>query len=347
MGVSLHRSHPLARLFARPARESPPAEELPGLRSFLYDADGSDGLVALDELDVDRLGEAQLLWVDVADLSDLPFLADTFALADETVDAVLQPSLEPSVVVFEGYVQVAVVLPGETAEAAPQVLQAIVGDNWVVTAHRGPLELLTRFEERIRVDGALGRIDSHAFLAAILQEHVAHYLAALRPIEADLDLLDLRSMTGRMDEEALLRELVGARIRLTRLRRLLEPHREVFARLTRSEFAVLSGSASVAEFEAVAELLERALTSMDATREMIAGSFEIYTTWAAHRTNKLIKQLTIASVTILPPTLLAGIMGMNSLPPSFSGSAAFWLTVAAMAGVAAAVVTAAARRGWF
>jgi Mg2+ and Co2+ transporter CorA len=49
---------------------------------------------------------------------------------------------------------------------------------------------------------------------------------------------------------------------------------------------------------------------------MITGSFEIYTTWTAHGTNRVIKRLTIVSVALLPPTLLAGVMGMNSLPNS-------------------------------
>jgi len=189
------------------------------------------------------------------------------------------------------------------------VVHVLVGANWILTLHRGPVELLETFDERVRAGSELGLVDSQGFLAEILHEHAAGYLTALRPIESELDRIDLGSLTGRMNEEALLRDLVGARIRLGRLRRLLEPHRELYARLSRSEFAVHWGSDAAAEFDAVTEFLERVLSSLESARDMIAGSFDIYTTWAAHGTNQLIRRLTVASVTILPPTLLAGILG--------------------------------------
>jgi magnesium transporter len=144
----------------------------------------------------------------------------------------------------------------------------------------------------------------------------------------------------------LLRDLVRVRLRLAKLRRMLEPHRELFALLARSEFAVLSGSQAASDFEALNVLLERTLQSLESVREMIIGSFEIYTTWTAHGTNKVIKRLTVASVALLPPTLLAGVMGMNSLPRVLVTSTAFWVSTAAMACLALTVVTLAHVREW-
>jgi magnesium transporter len=212
--------------------------------------------------------------------------------------------------------------------------------------HREPVEFLGRFDDRIRGDSELGKLDGHEFLAAILREHVASYLAELRPIEAELDRVDLRSMTGRIDEEKLLRELVAVRLRVAKLRRLLEPHRSLFALLGQSEFAVLSGSQSSADFDALSELLERTLHSLEATREMITGSFEIYTTWTAHGTNRVMKRLTVASVSLLPPTLLAGVMGMNSLPHGLISADAFWASIAVMTGLGVTVMTVSRLRGW-
>lgn len=350
MGQSLEAAHSLGRALRRrrrPHLEVVPDEEPRGLRAFLYDAEGRDRDVSLDELVVEQLSDMELLWIDVPDVEDLPRVAAALGLAEETVAAIREPSSEPLVFVQDGYVHIAVLAPGEGPVGHdPSWLHCLVGSNWVVTAHPKPIEFLTHFDERIRTNSDLGRIDGQGFLAAILQEHVANYLAELRPIEAELDHIDLRSMTGRMNEEALLRELVGIRLRVAKLRRLLEPHRELFARLARSEFAVLSGSDSVAEFESLTEFLERALQSMESTREMIQGSFEIYTTWAAHGTNQLMKRLTVASLTLLPPTLLAGVMGMNSLPAPLMGSAAFWISTAGMVSLAATTLALARLRSW-
>jgi magnesium transporter len=308
------------------------------LAAFLYDAERTDGSVSLGDVDVKRLNSEQLLWIDVSGGEDVSLMATSLGLAAETIRTIREPATEPALFVHADYVHVAVLTPG-TVGSAPYVLHCVVGQNWVLTVHRATIEFLRRFDERIRGDSDLGKLDGHGFLAAILQEHVASYLVELRPLEAELDRIDLRSMTGRIDEEALLRELVGTRLRLAKLRRMLEPHRELFALLARSEFAVLSGSHASSDFEALSELLERALQSMEATREMIAGSFEIYTTWTAHGTNKVIKRLTVVSVALLPPTLLAGVMGMNSLPRTFVTGTAFWISLVAIAALPLTVIT--------
>jgi magnesium transporter len=329
----------------RPVDRAKP-EHSPGTRALLYDAKDSDREIPFEEVVVDRVTDAQLLWIDVPNLEALPAVAAALGLAHETVGMIREPSGPPAVFVQDGYVHVAVVTPGEGVGHEPHMLHCLVGTNWIVTVHGKPIDFLDRFDERIRADSELGKIDGHGFLVAILKEHVASYLAELRPIEAELDRIDIRSMSGRMNEEALLRELVGTRLLLAKLRRLLEPHRELYARLAGSEFAVLSGSQSTSEFESLSEFLERTLQSIETTREMIIGSFEIYTTWAAHGTNQLMQRLTLASVVLLPPTLLAGIMGMNSLPTTLANSAAFWLTTAAMASLVLAVLTLARFRAW-
>jgi magnesium transporter len=342
-----HRGlHALGRVRRRRPMQPATHEDPPGTRALLYDAEHSDGQIPFEEVVVDRLTDAQLLWIDVLGLEALARVASAFGLADETVATIRAPSGPPAVFVQDRYVHIVVVTPSNGVGEEPHMLHCLVGANWVVTVHRDPIGFLAQFDERIRADSDLGKIDGNGFLAAILKEHVASYLAELRPIEAELERIDIRSMTGRISEEGLLRELVGTRLWLAKLRRLLEPHRELYARLAGSEFAVLSGSQSESEFESLSEFLERTLQSIETTREMIVGSFEIYTTWTAHGTNQLMKRLTFVSVILLPPTLLAGIMGMNSLPTLLSSGAAFWLTTTAMACLVLTILTLARLRDW-
>jgi magnesium transporter len=314
---------------------------------FLYDAHGEDRPLSVQGGVVDKLASHQLLWVDVSTEEEIAAVASALDLAPATVRAIHDRVPQPSLFVHEAYVHLVLVASRDGADrAAPLVLDCLVGSNWVLTVHREALEYLDHLRDRIPGDSGLGNLDALGLVAALLHEHVASYLAALRPIEERLDRLDLRSMSGRINEELLLHELISTRLRVAQLRRLLEPHREVYALLTRSEFAVISGSESTAEFEALAAMLERAINSMDRAREMVVGSFEIYTTWTAHGTNKVIKRLTITSVTLLPPTLLAGIMGMNSLPSALASNAAFCVTTVAMLALALTVVTVARIREW-
>jgi magnesium transporter len=334
-----------ARANGRPVIESDASDGK--LRAFLYDADLADGHIALENVDVERLTPRQLLWVDVSRQQDVSAAAVALGLSAETVQALRDPSGEPALFMDNGYVHLVVVAPGNDAGThTPHLLHCLAGSNWVLTVHAEPIDFLGDFDDRMRGNTNLGKIDSHAFLGAILHDHVASYLAELRPIEAGLDRLDLRSMTGRIDDDTLLRELVRTRLRLAKLRRLLEPHRELYPLLAQSEFALLSEASGASDFEALTDLLERTLQSMETTREMIVGSFEIYTTWTAHGTNKVMKRLTVASVTLLPPTLLAGVMGMNSLPGAFSTTLAFGISTAAMGALALTTIAVAWLRQW-
>ena len=351
MGATLEAAHSFGRALSRrrrlPDQPSVEEEDGVGLRILLYDAHRTDRTAQLDEVGVHRLTNEQLLWIDVSDAAELDRVAASLGLTADTLEELAGVVVEPTLFLHAGYIHLTVVATRDgalTPHGSP--LHVLVGPNWVVTVHRDPIAFLDRYHEQIRADSTLGRIDSYEFLAAMLQEHVASFLAELRPLELELERVDVRSMAGKMNEEALLRELVGTRVRLTRLRRLLEPHRAIYARLATSEFAVLTGSEAETQFEALGEFLERAIRSMDSTREMIKGSFEIYTTWAAHGTNQLMKRLTIASVTLLPPTLLAGVMGMNSLPARLTTPTAFWISAAVMCSVVGITLVTAWRRSW-
>jgi magnesium transporter len=323
---------------------SPPASA--GTTIALYDAEGTDHSLAVSDVSPDRLNDRQLLWIDMTPARDVAAVAAALGLAPDTVAGLDAAAPEPALFVHDGYVHVVAVAPGDVPGGRPSVLHCIVGPNWIVTAHDHAIAFLDKFGERIRGDSALGGITSHEFLAAILEEHVTNYFAELHSIEAGLDRLDLTVLAGRVDEDDLLRELVASRLRLAKLRRLLAPHRELVAVLSRAEFRVLAGTDSDDPFERLGELLERALQGMETTRDAIVGSFDIYTTRVAHGANKVMKLLTVVSVTLLMPTLLAGVMGMNSLPRFLSSGSVFAVTILAMLGLALGTLAIARARSW-
>jgi magnesium transporter len=225
-------------------------------------------------------------------------------------------------------------------------LDCVAGANWILTVHDRPANLLEQFDERIRGDSRLGVLDGPALVATFLHEHVASFVRELEPIEAELDRLDLEVLTGRIDDEAVFKRLVDVRRRVSHLRRLFASHNEVYGLLARPDFELLSNSVSVEGFVASAERAEQASQALETTREMIASSFEIYTTWTAHGTNRVMKLLTIVSVALLPPTLLASVMGMNSLPGSLGTAVAFGATLTVMLVTVAAVLALARRSRW-
>jgi magnesium transporter len=317
------------------------------VRVFLYDAKNDDRPLGLDEIDLDKLDEHQLLWIDVPDLNSIERVTERLGLLPDSVARITGAPKRPELFFHTSYFHVVVILAKRTSLGYKAVaLHSVVGENWILTVHQTPTDVLDRFDERIRGDSPLGCLDAPALLATFLHEHLASYVRESEPFEIELDSLDLQVMNGRADDEAVFKQLVELRRRLAWLRRLLAPHREVYGLLARPDFEVLSGSDSMEAFASLAERTEHAFQQLETTREMIASSFEIYTTWTAHRTNRVMKLLTVCSVALLPPTLLASIMGMNSLPHVLTVPNAFLITMISIACLLLTALSLARLRGW-
>jgi Mg2+ and Co2+ transporter CorA len=318
-----------------------------GVRVFLYDGDNDDRELSLDDIEIDKLDRHELLWIDVSDFDSVERATESLGLTTDTVARVADEQKTAELFFHDSYFHVVVVIARRTPRGyEPAELHCIVGENWILTVHHAATDVLERFDERIRGDSPLGHLDAPALLSTFLHEHLAGYLRESEPFEVELDRLDLQIMAGRKDDEAVFKELVELRQRLARLRRLLAPHRELYGLLARRDFEMLSGSESMEAFALLDKRTDQALERLEATREMIVSSFEIYTTWTAHRTNKVIKLLTVSSVSLLPPTLLASVMGMNSLPHVLTLPGAFALTTLVMASLLLSVVGVARHRGW-
>ena len=90
------------------------------------------------------------------------------------------------------------------------------------------------------------------------------------------------------------------------------------------------------------QAVDAAREAKDSTR----GSFDLLVARIGQRTNDIMKLLTLATVILLPATVLAGIMGMNFQVGLFDLVWMFWAVIAAMLGIAVLVLSVARSRRW-
>lgn len=316
----------------------------------LFDGRGRDHDVAVTREVVRRLGAKQTLWVDVnrPDEAVVERLAELFDLQVESVQALRERNGRPHVAMFGEYLQLsveAVQVADDDGREASVGLSLIAGRNFVVTFHREPVAFLDAFREHLRGDTSIGLVDGPAFLAALLDWHLSGYFQVIDALELEADELDHRALHPRSERD-LLADLVRLRRRISAIRRRLAPHREVFAALTRTELAGLASDGDSVLFRAIAERLERALDAVDNARELVLGSFDVHMTRTAQRTNDVMKILTLATVVLLPGSVIAGVMGMNFKVGFFEDPSFFWIVIAAMGVIAAATLLAARARRW-
>jgi Mg2+ and Co2+ transporter CorA len=308
-----------------------PAPRADGLSAFLYDADGEDTDVDPETVRLESLAEKDLIWIDADTSRDdaLERLAGIIPLSREALGEL--PLGGPFIRdMGEAFVLGVTPLPDpDDARRESRSLVCVVGRNWFVSLHDGSVGSLDRFAGHLRGDSALGRLDAPSFLAQVLEWVLNSYFDRLDEIQEAIDSIEERILVGELGEETVDR-LVVLRSELGSLRRRLSPHRQVFVTLAHPSFDVISDSSAAAEYDVLAARLETALQTIDATREMVFGSFDVVMSHTAQRTNDIMRVLTIVSVALLPATVIAGVLGMNSLPEYLASPWVFWLAVVVM-----------------
>jgi magnesium transporter len=296
-------------------------------------------------------GRRQLLWIDIAgDLSssEAETLAGRFKLDPRTRRALQMAGDHPHLALSGGYFHLRVAAEPEHANpATTKWLDVIAGRNVVTSQHRAPIRFLDDLDDRIEVDTTLGDLDSATFVATMLDATVTSYFNAADAIEDVVDHFEERSLSDDGRRE-LLADLVAVRRRIAMLRRVLTDHRQVFASLASADLAQVVGSPdSASGFQPVAVRFEGAVAAVEASRDLLLGTFDVYMTRTAQRTNDIMKVLALATVLLLPGTLVAGLLGMNvTVPLAKDDALSFWIVVGAVLLFIVALLVAARLRRW-
>ena len=295
-----------------------------------------------------RVGASQLLWIDSTSAlaaEAVDELDKRFELGVSTSRALTALGSRAHIVVHGGHLQLRVLgAPGDAAGKL-QWIEIVIAPNLIVTAHDGPAHFLDRLDDRIKSDATVGNLTSASFLRSLLDAVITTYHEAVDQIVDEVDELDARSLLARPDDD-ILPDLVEVRRRISRLRRVLSDHREVYAALGDADVTDLAG-ADDEGFGSVAARFEDAIHSVEDSRDVLFGSFEIFSSRLAQRTNEAMKVLALATVLLLPGSLIAGLLGMNVVVPlSKDDSSSFWIVVVGIVVLAGLVLAIAWRLHW-
>jgi Mg2+ and Co2+ transporter CorA len=310
-----------------------------GIRALLSRSDGSDEAVELAAWQERPLKQDELLWIDAQAPSgdERDVITGVLSLDAATLEAVDSDDDLPDARVLDDGVVVTVQTIDRDIDEEPALLRIVVGPEWALTWHSEAIEFLDEHLERIQDRREVGRLTPLLFLVAMLGWHLDTFFDAADQLERDVDDLDTAAL--RADQSDLLEQLVTMRRRISRMRRLLSLHRDMYTEIGSPDFFPEREPREAEALEAMTHRLERATEAVANAREMLIGTFDVHMTRTAQRTNDIMRLLTWVSVTLLPAGVLAGIMGMNFQVSFFDNPTVFWIVVGTMVVVAVATLS--------
>jgi magnesium transporter len=303
-----------------------------GIEELTTGLDGVDGLGGDFTASID---ESHVTWIDIQGFGNVGLLksiAEQFCVHPLAMESVINVPQRPQVALY-GEQLLIVARMVQIEEGAldirlPQV-SIFVGPNYVVTVQDTYSEVLAPIRDRLEQNRGPMRNSGSDYLAyAILDTVVDGYYPALETIGEEME--NLESQVIANPHPQLLSRVNLIRNRLVNMRRTIWPQRDAVNSLVHGDYGLIQQEVRTY----LRDTLDHCVQTTEVVemyRDMATGLLNTYLSSVAHRSNEVMKVLTIMSSIFVPLTFIAGIYGMNfeNMPElSFRWAyPAVWLTM--------------------
>lgn len=191
-------------------------------------------------------------------------------------------------------------------------ISIFLGKNFVVTFQERPGDCLNAVRERMRQNTGLVRKSGGDYLAyALLDAVVDAYFPVVEKYSELLDILE-EQVTESHDRAHLDRiHRAGRALRV--MRRAAWPLRDAVQVLQRDEHPLILPETRI-YLRDCSDHTVQIIDFLETSRELCADLREYYFSTLSHRTNEIMKVLTIIATIFIPLSFVAGVYGMNFDP---------------------------------
>ncbi|MDN4606902.1 magnesium/cobalt transporter CorA [Sporosarcina highlanderae] len=224
-------------------------------------------------------------------------------------------------------------------------LNMFLGDNFIVTFHRGKLQEMENAREMILTTSKTWDQGHKYVVYQIFDKVVDQYFPILYNIEDHLD--DIEEELSPRTVHLSMDYVFEVRGDLLRLRRTIFPMRELLYRMLNSERLNFTQQER-AYFSDVYDHLIRLGEMIDSNRELTADIRDSQLSINSNRMNSIMTTLTIISSIFIPLTFIVGVYGMNfDRMPELHWRFGYLIVIVGMALIAVAMISWFKRKGWF
>lgn len=320
------------------------------IKAYLYDANGEDRELEYSSGICDRLGEDQLLWINILkrEKSLIEKVIDDLKFENAPVKQFLNTEERPKLDKYEKFYRLFINSVSITKKnrLSRVPIDFLVGKNVVITIQDGEVDYFAEFRELEEGERHIGELDAESFVATLLDLHIVTFFRAVELIERDVDKFDDKILTSELDDEEFFAQMIDLRRDVSKLRKWLLPHRDVFFALARPDFERIAESDSAGHFQNLSQRFESAVDAIEDSRDTVLSVFDLYATHTSHLTNDLMKRLTFATIMFGAMSVIVGALGMNFDAGFFDTRNGFWIALLGMGLFSFTLILTARFRKW-
>ena len=188
-------------------------------------------------------------------------------------------------------------------------LSLIVGSNFVISFQEREGDVFQPIRDRIhKGKGRIRKTGSDYLAYTLMDAIVDNYFIILENMGEKIEILQ-ESVLSEPDPSNL-REIQELRREMAFLRRSIWPLREAINALQRTE-STLIGETVAPYLRDVYDHTIQVIETVEALRDAISSTLDIYLSSLSNKMNQVMKVLTIIATIFIPLTFIAGVYGMN------------------------------------
>ena len=317
-----------------------------------YSPDRLETIPVADTEDiVAPVAKGELLWIDVAGIDDPEVLyagGKRFGLSALTMEDIVNVPQRPKTELLgDKLLSIAHVLKLDAQDALHiDQLSLVLGPNYLITVHSQPSKFLDSIRQRLQSPDSRLRQSGPDYLAyAVLDTVVDGYYPVLESLGERLERLEDEALENPQPD--LLKSIHQLRSQLIQVRRSSWPMREAIEVLLNSDTSLVKSSTDSYLRNTLSHCAQ-VVDVVEMYRESAAALISTYMSSVAHRSNEIMKVLTMMSSIFVPLTFIAGVYGMNfEHMPELTQPMAYPVILGTMVVMAGIMILFFLRRGWF
>ncbi len=276
-------------------------------------------------------------WIDIQDpqKEDVEYLQKEFTFHPLALDQIIPPSWSTKVEVFPSHLLLILFLPSynkEKRESRPRELDIIITKDILVTSHYNSIVPLKEVFHQCN----LYKEEQEKWMAqgtGYLLHHILHALwedcsSKVNRIDQKLTRIEESMFHGK--EQEMLKEISIVKADIINFWKIVRPQKGVFTSL-RDMSGEFFGPQLTPYFSHLRNHWARVASSLLAHKDTVEAFENTNNALLSHKTNEIVKVLTIFSVIVLPLAILSQIFGMNpSSLPFQNDPRGFWIITTVM-----------------